>query len=57
MIEVSNLSKEFVLNRKQRKELNTLEKTALDVDNISFKWILITKFNSKSNAIKINRVD
>jgi sodium transport system ATP-binding protein len=37
MIEVSNLSKEFVLNRQQRKELNTLEKTALAVDNISFK--------------------
>ena len=29
MIEVSNLSKEFVLNRQQRKELNTIEKTAL----------------------------
>ena len=37
MIEVSNLSKEFVLNRQQRKELNTTEKTALAVDNISFK--------------------
>ena len=36
MIEVSNLSKEFVLNRQQRKELNTIEKTALAVDNISF---------------------
>jgi sodium transport system ATP-binding protein len=37
MIEVSNLSKEFVLNRQQRKELNTTDKTALAVDNISFK--------------------
>ena len=37
MIEVSNLSKEFVLNRQQRKELNTTDKKALAVDNISFK--------------------
>ena len=37
MIEVSNLSKEFELTRQQRKELNTNNKIALAVDNISFK--------------------
>lgn len=37
MIEVSNLSKEFELSRQQRKELNTNNKIALAVDNISFK--------------------
>jgi sodium transport system ATP-binding protein len=36
MIKVSQLSKEFVLNSQQRKELNTKDKTALAVDNISF---------------------
>ncbi|MCF8414973.1 MAG: ATP-binding cassette domain-containing protein [Crocinitomicaceae bacterium] len=37
MIEVSNLTKEFELTRQQRKELNTTNKIALAVDNISFK--------------------
>jgi sodium transport system ATP-binding protein len=37
MIEVSNLRKEFILSRQQQKELNTSEKTALAVDNISFR--------------------
>lgn len=37
MIEVTNLRKEFQLSRKQQKELNTSEKTALAVDNISFR--------------------
>ena len=36
MIKVSQLSKEFVLKSQQRKELNTKDKTALAVDNISF---------------------
>lgn len=37
MIEVSNLTKEFELTRQQRKELNTINKIALAVNNISFK--------------------
>lgn len=37
MIEVSNLSKEFTLNRQQQKELNTNDKKALAVDSISFR--------------------
>lgn len=37
MIEVSNLRKEFILSRQQRKELNTNDKTALAVDDISFR--------------------
>lgn len=37
MIEVSNLRKEFILNRQQQKELNTTEKTALAVDDVSFR--------------------
>ncbi len=36
MIQVTNLSKEFTLTRKQRKELNTEESIANAVDNISF---------------------
>ncbi len=36
MIEVSNLIKEFELTRQQQKELNTKEKIARAVDNISF---------------------
>lgn len=36
MIEVSNLTKEFELSRQQQKELNTKEKIALAVDNVSF---------------------
>lgn len=37
MIEVTNLRKEFILSRQQRKELNTTENTALAVDGISFR--------------------
>lgn len=37
MIEVSNLRKEFILSRQQQKELNTSDKSALAVDNISFR--------------------
>ncbi len=36
MIEVSNLTKEFELSRQQQKELNTSEKIARAVDNVSF---------------------
>jgi sodium transport system ATP-binding protein len=36
MIEVANLTKEFELSRQQQKELNTKEKIALAVDNVSF---------------------
>lgn len=36
MIQVTNLSKEFTLTRKQRKELNTEESIAKAVDKISF---------------------
>lgn len=36
MIEVSNLTKEFELSRQQQKELNTKEKIARAVDNVSF---------------------
>ena len=36
MIQVSNLSKTFDLTRQQRKELNTEERTAVAVENISF---------------------
>lgn len=36
MIEVSNLTKEFELSRQQQKELNTKDKIALAVDNVSF---------------------
>lgn len=36
MIKVSELSKEFILNSQQRKELNTKDTTALAVDRISF---------------------
>ncbi|MFT6503555.1 MAG: sodium transport system ATP-binding protein [Crocinitomicaceae bacterium] len=37
MIEVSDLRKEFILSRQQRKELNTKESKAVAVDGISFK--------------------
>lgn len=37
MIEVTNLKKEFNLSRLQQKELATDEKTALAVDNVSFR--------------------
>lgn len=37
MIEVSDLRKEFVLSRQQRKELNTTDPKAIAVDGISFK--------------------
>lgn len=37
MIEVSNLVKEFELSRQQQKEFNTTQKTAMAVDNISFR--------------------
>ena len=37
MIQVSNLSKTFDLTRQQRKELNTEERTAVAVENISFR--------------------
>ena len=37
MIEVNNLSKTFDLSRQQRKELNTEERTAVAVENISFR--------------------
>lgn len=37
MIEVTHLSKEFTLNRQQKKELNTDQSTSLAVDNISFR--------------------
>lgn len=37
MIEVNNLSKEFILTRQQRKEFGTTDKTSLAVDNISFR--------------------
>jgi len=37
MIEVSDLRKEFILSRQQRKELNTKESTAVAVDGVSFK--------------------
>lgn len=37
MIEVSDLRKEFILSRHQRKELNTTESKAVAVDGISFK--------------------
>jgi sodium transport system ATP-binding protein len=36
MIEVANLTKEFELSRQQQKELNTTEKIARAVDNVSF---------------------
>ena len=36
MIEINNLSKEFVLSKQQRKELNTSEKIATAVDDVSF---------------------
>lgn len=36
MIKVTNLSKEFELSRRQQKELNTTDKVAIAVDNISF---------------------
>ncbi|MFT5860644.1 MAG: sodium transport system ATP-binding protein [Flavobacteriaceae bacterium] len=36
MIEVSNLSKEFVLSKKQRKELDTTDKKAVAVSDVSF---------------------
>lgn len=36
MIEIQDLRKEFVLSRQQRKELNTTEKVAVAVDNVSF---------------------
>ena len=37
MIEVSDLKKEFILSRQQRKELNTKDNKAVAVDGISFK--------------------
>jgi sodium transport system ATP-binding protein len=37
MIEISDLRKEFVLSRQQRKELNTKDSKAIAVDGISFK--------------------
>jgi len=37
MIEVSDLRKEFILSRQQRKELNTKDSKAIAVDGISFK--------------------
>ena len=37
MIEVSDLKKEFILSRQQRKELNTKDNKAVAVDEISFK--------------------
>lgn len=37
MIEVSDLRKEFILSRQQRKELNTTDSKAVAVDGISFK--------------------
>jgi sodium transport system ATP-binding protein len=37
MIEVSDLRKEFILSRQQRKELNTKESKAVAVDGVSFK--------------------
>ncbi len=36
MIEISHLRKEFVLNKQQRKELNTKETKAIAVDDVSF---------------------
>lgn len=36
MIEVSNLSKEFELSKKQRKELDTADRKAVAVSNVSF---------------------
>ena len=36
MIEIENLKKEFVLSKQQRKELNTADKIATAVDDISF---------------------
>jgi len=36
MIEVSNLRKEFILSKKQKKEFNTTENTSVAVDGISF---------------------
>lgn len=36
MIKATNLRKEFELNRQQRKELNSTERLALAVDNLSF---------------------
>jgi sodium transport system ATP-binding protein len=36
MIEISNLRKEFILSRQQQKELNTTNKKAIAVDDISF---------------------
>lgn len=37
MIEISNLRKEFILGKKQQKELNTTETKAIAVNGISFK--------------------
>ncbi len=37
MIEISDLRKEFILSRQQRKELNTTDSKAVAVDGISFK--------------------
>ena len=36
MIEINNLTKEFILSKQQRKELNTTDSKALAVDDISF---------------------
>lgn len=36
MIEVSNLRKEFILTRQQQKELNTIDKKSIAVDDVSF---------------------
>ncbi|MBL1278865.1 MAG: ATP-binding cassette domain-containing protein [Fluviicola sp.] len=36
MIEIKNLTKEFILSRQQRKELNTTDAKAIAVDDISF---------------------
>lgn len=39
MIEVTDLRKEFLLNRQQKKELNTNQNSALAVDNVSFQCV------------------
>ena len=36
MIEVSDLRKEFILSKQQRKELNTKDTKAVAVDGVSF---------------------